>query len=36
VVNRTIQGNAVLEHGQGAEQVLAYFRGVGPPPAPVS
>jgi len=36
VINRTIEGNAVLELGQGAEQVLAYFRGVGPPPASVS
>jgi LCP family protein required for cell wall assembly len=36
VLNRTIEGNAVLELGPGADAVLAYFRGVGPPPPPVT
>jgi LCP family protein required for cell wall assembly len=36
VLNRTIEGNAVLELGPGADRVLAYFRGVGGPPPPVS
>ncbi|MEI8240636.1 MAG: LCP family protein, partial [Actinomycetota bacterium] len=36
VLNRTIDGNAVLELGSGADVVLAYFRGIGPPPAPVN
>ena len=30
----TIEGNAVLQLGEGAEAVLAYFRGDGPAPAP--
>jgi anionic cell wall polymer biosynthesis LytR-Cps2A-Psr (LCP) family protein len=34
VVNKTINGNAVLLLGAGAEPVLAYFRGQGPAPAP--
>ena len=34
VDGRTIDGNAVLELGDGAETVLAYFRGDGPAPAP--
>lgn len=32
VVGTTIDGNAVLLLGDGAETVLAYFRGQGPPP----
>lgn len=32
VVGQTIDGNAVLLLGDGAEAVLAYFRGDGPPP----
>ncbi len=32
VVGETIDGNAVLLLGDGAEAVLAYFRGDGPPP----
>jgi LCP family protein required for cell wall assembly len=32
VVGKTIDGNAVLLLGDGAETVLAYFRGDGPPP----
>jgi LCP family protein required for cell wall assembly len=34
VVNKTIGGNAVLELGDGADKVLAWFRGDGPPPPP--
>ena len=34
VVGKTIEGNAVLLLGDGAESVLAYFRGEGPAPAP--
>jgi LCP family protein required for cell wall assembly len=34
VVGETIDGNAVLRLGDGAEAVLAYFRGEGPAPAP--
>lgn len=33
VVPLTVDGNAVLELGAGADAVLAYFRGDGPPPA---
>lgn len=33
VVNDTIDGNAVLRLGDGAEGLLAYFRGDGPAPA---
>ena len=32
VVNDTVGDAAVLRLGEGAEQVLAYFRGEGPPP----
>ena len=32
VSNLTIDGAAVLELAPGSEQVLAYFRGEGPPP----
>ena len=35
VVGETIDGNSVLLLGDGAEAVLAYFRGEGPAPAPV-
>lgn len=34
VVGTTIDGNAVLLLGDGAETVLAYFRGTGPAPTP--
>jgi LCP family protein required for cell wall assembly len=34
VVGETIDGNAVLLLGDGADTVLAYFRGDGPPPPP--
>ena len=34
VVGETIDGNSVLLLGDGAEAVLAYFRGEGPAPAP--
>ena len=34
VYGETIDGNAVLLLADGAEGVLAYFRGDGPPPAP--
>ena len=34
VVPKTIDGNAVLLLGDGAESVLQYFRGRGPAPAP--
>jgi LCP family protein required for cell wall assembly len=34
VVGETIDGNSVLRLGDGAETVLAYFRGEGPAPAP--
>lgn len=34
VVGETIDGNAVLRLGDGADAVLAYFRGEGPAPAP--
>lgn len=34
VVPRTVDGNAVLLLGDGAEPLLAYFRGEGPAPAP--
>ncbi|MGB8858616.1 MAG: LCP family protein [Ilumatobacteraceae bacterium] len=34
VVGETIDGNAVLKLGDGADTVLAYFRGEGPAPAP--
>jgi LCP family protein required for cell wall assembly len=34
VVGDTIDGNAVLLLGDGAQDVLAYFRGEGPAPAP--
>ena len=33
VVPLTVDGNAVLELGDGADAVLAFFRGDGPPPA---
>ena len=33
VYGETIDGAAVLRLGDGAETVLAYFRGTGPPPA---
>jgi len=36
VVGKTIDGNAVLLLGDGAETVLAYFRGEGPAPAPAA
>jgi len=36
VVGETIDGNAVLKLGDGAEAVLAYFRGDGPAPAPTA
>ena len=36
VVGETIDGNAVLKLGDGAETVLAYFRGEGPAPAPTA
>ena len=38
VVGVTKDGNAVLVLGDGAEPILDYFRGVGPPPpvAPVT
>ena len=36
VVGETIDGNAVLKLGDGAETVLAYFRGDGPAPAPAA
>ena len=36
VVGETIDGNAVLVGGDGAETVLAYFRGDGPAPAPAT
>jgi LCP family protein required for cell wall assembly len=36
VVPKTIDGNAVLLLGDGSDAVLAYFRGVGPAPAPVT
>ncbi len=36
VVGETIDGNAVLLLGDGAETVLAYFRGNGPAPAPAT
>lgn len=36
VVGETIDGNAVLKLGDGAESVLAYFRGEGPAPAPTA
>jgi LCP family protein required for cell wall assembly len=36
VVGETIDGNAVLLLGDGAEAVLAYFRGNGPAPAPAA
>lgn len=36
VVGETIDGNAVLKLGDGAETVLAYFRGDGPAPAPTA
>jgi hypothetical protein len=32
VVNDTVGDAAVLQLGDGAETVLAYFRGEGPPP----
>ena len=32
VVGVTKDGNAVLVLGDGAEPILDYFRGVGPPP----
>jgi hypothetical protein len=32
VVGVTKNGNAVLVLGDGAEPILDYFRGVGPPP----
>ncbi len=34
VVGKTIDGNAVLLLGDGADAVLNYFRGTGPAPAP--
>lgn len=36
VVGETIDGNSVLLLGDGAETVLAYFRGDGPAPAPTA
>ncbi len=37
VVGETIDGNAVLLLGDGADEILDYFRGVGPlPPAPTT
>lgn len=34
VVGRTVDGQAVLELGDGAGDVIAYFAGTGPPPPP--
>jgi hypothetical protein len=33
VYGDTIDGNAILRLADGAEAILDYFRGVGPPPA---
>ena len=34
VVGDTVDGNAILRLGDGAEVILDYFRGVGPAPEP--